>query len=152
MFVWPGLEEGYDTETEKCQTLGAELSAVRVELEGTKTELEVERSDHDDLRVAVGVVCDDLGMSQTEGVSSLAVWALGIRDRVRELAQTMLHFGVNYTLVAARSHYEQIDMAALSEGITEDCPNEAMDEAEWEVAPLSAALARRLEPSVIPTR
>lgn len=31
--------------------------------------------------------------------------------------------------MAARSHYEQIDMVALSEGIAKECPNEVLDEA-----------------------
>lgn len=93
-----------------------------------KAELGVERSDHDALRMAVGVVCDDLGMSQSEGVSSLAVRAFEIGDRARELTQTALHFGVNYTFMAARSHYEEIDMVALSEGITKDCPNEGLQD------------------------
>lgn len=75
---------------------------------------------------SLGWVCDDLGMSQSEGVSSLAVRAFQIGDRARELTQTALHFGVNYTFMAARSHYEEIDMVALSEGITKDCPNEGL--------------------------
>lgn len=116
----------------------------------TKAELGVERSDHDALRMAVGVVCDDLGMSQSEGVSSLAVRALEIGHRTRELTQTTLHFGMNYTFMAARSHYEEIYMVALGEGITKDCPNEGLHETEKEVVPLSATLARKLEPSVAP--
>lgn len=95
--VWSGLEESCDIEAEKCRSLEMELSAVRAELMEMKAELGVERSDHDALRMVVGVVCDDLGMSQSEGVSSLAVRAFQIGDRARELTQTALHFGVNYT-------------------------------------------------------
>lgn len=65
-----------------------------MELAKVKTELQSEHSDHDSLRTTLGVVGNDLGMNQSEEVSSVTMQALGIMDHVRELAQIALHFGI----------------------------------------------------------
>lgn len=116
-------------EEEKRQGLETELAAVKVELQ-------FECSDHDSLRTALGVVCNDLGMTQAEGVSSVMVQSLRIMERARELTQTMLHFGVHQAFVTARSHYSRINMEVLSEGYAPRCKEEDLDKIETEVAPL----------------
>lgn len=82
--------------------------------------LETESSDHESLRSAVGLVMDDLGMTSAQGVSSLAVHAIGITDQARELMRDALHLGIRRTFVIVRSHYENIDLEAMSEGFAPD--------------------------------
>ena len=96
-------------ETEKVQDLTRKL------VEASKN-LEEESGEHDSLRTTVGLVMDDLRMTSPQGTSSLVVCALSITDRARELARDALQLGVQWAFAVARTHYESIDLEAMSEG------------------------------------
>jgi hypothetical protein len=51
------------------------------ELSEVKGSLQKENDEHDNLRVVVGLVCNDLDMTPSEEASSLAVCSLQITDR-----------------------------------------------------------------------
>ena len=51
-------------------------------------------------------------------MSSLVVRAIQITNRARETAKNALRFGVHQSFAIARSHYENIDLATMSEGFT----------------------------------
>ena len=46
------------------------------------------------------------------------VHAVEITDWAREMARDALHFGVHWSFVIARSHYENIDLETMSQGFT----------------------------------
>ena len=116
------------------------------ELEEAKASLQAEANDHEALSTAVGQVMSDLGMASTQEVSSLAVRAVGITGRGRELAREAFHFGVHRSYAIARSHYENINLATMSEGYT----NAQLDGIEAAVAPLALTLAKDIEDEIIP--
>jgi hypothetical protein len=64
------------------------------ELFEVKGSLQKESDEHDDLRVAIGLVCDNLGVTPSEETSSLVVRSLRITDRAREMTRHAVRFGV----------------------------------------------------------
>ena len=80
---------------------------------------------------------DDLRMTSPQGSSSLAVRAIGITDWARELARDALHLVVQRAFAVARTHYESIDLEAMSEGFAPGYTDAQMDEIEERVAPLA---------------
>ena len=79
-----------------------------------KDTLQKESDEHDNLRVAVQLVCDELELAPEQETSSLAVRASRITDRARDMARGALRFGVHRSFVFACSHYENIDLATMS--------------------------------------
>ena len=49
-------------------------------------------------------------------MSSLAVHAIQIMDRVHEMVRDALRFGVHRSFTIARSHYENIYLETMSQG------------------------------------
>ena len=86
------------------------------ELDEVKASLLKESDEHDTLHIAVQLVCDDLKLAPEQETSSFAVLAARITDRAREIARDALRFGVHRSFVIARSHYENIDLAMMSQG------------------------------------
>nr|XP_034569821.1 male-specific lethal 1 homolog [Setaria viridis] len=81
------VAQGLDRERQlKAQSEG-ELARLR-EL------LDAERGEHGDLRDAVRIVCDGLGVVQGEGTSSLATRVVGMYRRAHNIAVEALHTGV----------------------------------------------------------
>lgn len=114
--AWIGLGDHLAVEAVKAQDLAKRLTkALR--------NLQAESNDHKSLRTAVGLVMDDLGMASAQGVSSLVVRAVGITDRARRLVRDALRLGVHRAFAIARSHYENIDLAAMSEGFVPSYTN-----------------------------
>ena len=69
------------------------------------------------LSVALGVVCDDLQVVRSKGTSSLAVHAIEIMARVRQLERSALRARVNQSFTIASSHYGySIDLEVMSHG------------------------------------
>ena len=91
-------------EVTKSHSLEKELSEV-------KATLLKESDEHDALRVAIQLVCDDL---EAQEMSSLVVRAVRIMDRARKMARDALLFGVHWSFAIARSHYENIDLETMS--------------------------------------
>jgi transcriptional regulator NrdR family protein len=83
------------------------------ELSKVKGSLQKDSNEHDDLRAAVGMVCDNLRVTPPEEVSSLAVCALRITELASEMMWHALRFGVQQSFVVARSHYENINLEAM---------------------------------------
>jgi hypothetical protein len=71
---------------------------------------------------------------------------------VRKLERDALRGGVNQTFTIARSHYSNINLEALSKGYPDDYEDEELEKLESDVAPLSQALADRIEDVVLPRR
>jgi hypothetical protein len=85
--VCAGLDNKLVAKVVKSRGLKKELSKV-------KGSLQKESDEHDDLRVAVRLVCDDLGLTPLEETSSLTVCSLRIMERAREMTRHALRFGV----------------------------------------------------------
>ena len=56
-----------------------------------------------------------------------------------------LQYGVRQTLAIARSHYEDINLDALSHGFPADYTDEVLDGFEREAAPFTATLAEGMK-------
>ena len=71
------------------------------------------------MKVALGVVCDDLQVVQAEGTSSLVARAVYITARVRQLEKEALPSGITQAFAITHSHYDDnIDLEAMSLGFT----------------------------------
>jgi len=63
-----------------------------------------------------------------------AVW---ITDRALKIARDALHFGVHRSFAIARSHYENIDLATMSQGFAPGYFKAELEEIEESLAPLA---------------
>ena len=66
-------------------------------------------------------------------------------QRVHALSVASLRYGIRQTLAIARSHYEDINLDALSHGFPADYTDEALDGFEQEAAPFAAALVEGIK-------
>jgi hypothetical protein len=82
------------------------------------------------LRAAVDLVCDDLSLISEQEGSSLVVRATWITDQARKITRLALHFGIHQSFAIARSHYKNIDLAAMSQGYTLGYTDTQLDEIE----------------------
>jgi hypothetical protein len=96
--------------------------------------LQKEHNEHEALRVAVGLVYDDPSLVSEQEGSSLAVRATRIVDWACEIARLALGFGAHHSFVIARSHYENIDLAAMSQGYAPRYTDTQLDKIEKAVA------------------
>lgn len=71
---------------------------------------------------------------------------------MRELERDALRGEVNRAFAVARSHCGNIDLEALSLGYPDTYQDEEFERLEGEVAPLSEALADKMEDMVLPSR
>ena len=63
-----------------------------------------------------------------------------------------LCFGVNRSFAIARSHYENIDLATMSQGFTPGYSNTELEDIKKEVAPLAQDLSAKIEDAIIPPK
>ena len=68
-------------------------------------------------------------------MSSLVVRSIQITNRARETAKNALRFGVHQSFAIARSHYENIDLATMSQGFAPSYSEVELEEIEESVAP-----------------
>ena len=85
--TWAGLDDKLRAEVVKSGGLEKELSEVK----GT---LQKESDEHDNVRVAFQLVCDELELALEQETSSLGVHATQIMDQACDMARGALRFGV----------------------------------------------------------
>ena len=80
------------------------------------------------------------------------VRATQIMDWACDMARGELHFGVHRSFMIAHSHYENINLAMMSQGFAPVYTDTELDDIEKEVAPLAHDLSARIEDEIIPLR
>jgi hypothetical protein len=100
---------------------------LKKKLTGVKDTLQKKCDAHNTLCIAVRVVYGDLELALAQETSSLIVHVTRITERAHEIVRHALCFSVQQTFVTTRSHYENIDLAAMSQGFA---PNYNDDELE----------------------
>ena len=73
-------------------------------------------------------------------------------DQARDMARGALRFGVLRSFTIAHSHYENIDLATMSQGFALVYTDAELDDIEKEVAPLAHDLSTKIEDEIIPPR
>ena len=68
------------------------------------------------------------------------------------MVRGVLHFGIHRSFVIACSHYENIDLATMSQGFTPVYTDVELEDIEKEVAPLAQDLSAKIEDEIIPSR
>ena len=107
------------------------------ELDEVKASLLKESDKHDALRIAVQLVFYDLELAPEAETSSNVVRAVRLMDRACEVTREALHFGVHRSFTIAHSHYENIDLATMSQGFVPIYSDADKEDIEKEVAPLA---------------
>ena len=143
--TWTGLNDKLGKEVMKSRGLEKELDEV-------KASLLKESDKHDTLRVTVQLVFDDLELDPEQEMSSLVVRVVWIMDRAREIARDALRFGIHRSFAIARSHYENIDRAMMSQGFAPGYSEAELEDIKEMVASLAKDLSIEIEDEVIPLR
>ena len=143
--TWAGLDDKLGAEVVKSHGLEKELSEV-------KDTLQKESDKHDNLRITVQLVYDELKLDLEQETSSLAVHTTWITDRARDMARGALRFDVRRSFTIARSRYENIDLATMSQGFAPIYTDVELDIIEEKVAPLAHDLSTKIEDEIIPPR
>ena len=109
-----------------------------------KDTLQKESDEHDNMRVAVQLVCDELELAPEQETSSLVVRTTRITDQACDMVSGALCFGIHRSFAIARSHYENIDLATMSQGFTPVYIDVELDniEIEDEIIPRGVSLVR----------
>ena len=141
--TWTSLDDKLGPKVTKSHGLEKELDEV-------KASLLKESDEHDTLHIAVQLVCDDLKLAPEQETSSFAVLAARITDRVHEVVREALCFGVHRSFAIARSHYENIDLATMSQGFAPGYSDVELENIEKEVAPLAQDLPTEIEDGITP--
>ena len=82
----------------------------------------------------------------------LVVRTTWITNQARDMARGALRFGVHRPFMIARSHYENIDLAIMSQGFAPVYTDAELDDIKKEVAPLVDNLSAKIEDEIIPPR
>ena len=82
----------------------------------------------------------------------LVVHVARIMDWAHDMARSMLCFGVHRLFAIARSQYENIDLATMSQGFASVYTDAELDDIEKEVAPLAHDVSAKIEDEIIPPR
>ena len=143
--TWIGLDDKLGAEVMKSHGLEKELDEV-------KASLLKESDEHDAQRVAVQLVFDDLELAPEAETSLYMVRAVRITDRAREVTREALRFGIHRSFAITHSHYENIDLATMSQGFTPVYTDAKLEDIEMEVAPLAQDLSAKIEDEIIPPR
>ena len=122
------------------------------ELDEVKDSLLKESDEHDSLRVTVQLVFNNLELALEQETSSYAVHAIWITDRAREITRDALHFDVHRSFVIAHSHYENIDLATMSQSFVPVYSYTMLEDIKKEVAPLAHDLSSKIEDEIIPPK
>ena len=105
----------------------------------------------DVLKVALGIIYDDLQVVQAEGTSSLMARAIDITAWVCQLEKEALRSGITQAFAIACSHYdESINLEAMSLGYALGYEASELDEIEAAAAPLAETLVSKIEDMVLP--
>ena len=80
-------------------------------------------------------VYDELKLAPKQETSSLAVRTTWIMGQAHDMARGTLCFGVHRSFAIIRSHYENIDLATMSQSFTPIYIDAELDIIEEEVAP-----------------
>lgn len=99
----------------------------------------------DTLRAAVALVLGELQAPPNDGMSSLAVQLCDATEGLHEMASRAWHLGVQRSFEIARSHYENIDLELISQGVAPSYEDAMLDQIEAGVAPLAQTLAAGME-------
>jgi hypothetical protein len=102
VMAWAGLKDKLAEEVVKSRDLWGSLQK--------------EHDEHDALRAAIGLVCDDLSLIPKQEGASLLVCATQITDWACKIMRLALCFGIQQSFAIARSHYENIDLTAMGQG------------------------------------
>ena len=73
-------------------------------------------------------------------------------DQACDMARGVLRFDVHRSFMIARSHYENIHLATMSQGFALVYTDAELDDIEKEVAPLVHDLSAKIEDEIIPLR
>ena len=73
-------------------------------------------------------------------------------DRAHDMVRGALHFGIHRSFTIAHSHYENINLATMSQGFAPVYTDAELDDIEKEVAPLAHDLSAKIEDEMIPLR
>ena len=68
------------------------------------------------------------------------------------MARGALRFGVHWSFAIARSHYENIDLATMSQGFVLGYSEAKLEDIKKEVAPLTHDLSAKIEDEIIPQK
>ena len=71
-------------------------------------------------------------------------------DQLHEIVRDALCFGVHRSFAIACSHYENIDLATMSQGFMPIYTDAELDVIKEEVAPLAHDLSAKIEDEIIP--
>jgi hypothetical protein len=71
-------------------------------------------------------------------------------DRACEIMRLALHFGILQSFTIARSYYENIELAAMSQGYAPDYTDTHLNEIEKTAASPARNLANQIEDEVVP--
>ncbi|RLN35456.1 uncharacterized protein C2845_PM03G33080 [Panicum miliaceum] len=130
-----------DEET-KSQQLSTELDLV-------KELLELKEIEVTNLQIAARMALEDLGGPATTEddklISQLNHSAKGAQNTVNQA----LHLGVRRAFAVAYSHYVDIDLPELSQGFASGYEEEDLEQIENDIAPLTRALAEKMEDEVV---
>ena len=85
-------------------------------------------------------------------MSSLMVRTIQIMDRAHNIARGTLRFAINKLFAITRSHYENIDLATMSQGFMPGYSDAKLEDIEKEVAPLAQDLSAKIEDEITPRK
>ena len=140
--TWIGLDDKLGIEVMKSHGLEKELGEV-------KASLLKESDKHDTLRASVQLVYDDLKQALKQEMCSLMVDVIQIMDRVRDIARDVLHFSIHRSFGIAHSHYENIDLAMISQGFAPGYSKAELKDIKEMMAPLAQDLSIKIKDKVI---
>jgi len=143
--TWTGINDKLGAEVMKSRGLEKELDEV-------KASLLMESDGHNTLRVAIQLVFDNLELALEQETSSIMVRTVQIMDRECEITRDTLCFDVHRLFAIARSHYENIHLATMSQGFAPSYSEAKMEDIEKEVAPLAHDLSSKIEDEIIPPK
>lgn len=115
------------------------------ELEELKSKYSQEIEEYDNLCVAVDPLRDMLGIAPPGSAPERIGGVEAMPQRVHDLAVASLRYGIRQTLAIARSHYDDINLEAISRGFPRDYSDEALDAFEQEASPFAESLAKGMK-------
>ena len=128
------------------------IHGLEKELNEVKASLLKESNEHDSLHIAIQLVFNDLKLAPKQETSLYAVRAIRIMDRACEIARDALCFGVHRSFAIAHSHYENIDLATMSQSFVPVYSYTMLEDIKKEVAPLAHDLSSKIEDEIIPPK
>ena len=115
------------------------------ELEEVKANFTREAEDHDRLYLAVELLREPLEVLPPRSVDERVQAGEGMPRRIHALGVASLRYGIRQMLAITRSHYEDIDLEAISCGFPTGYSDKALDAFEQEAAPFAATLAEGIK-------